>query len=426
MLSRFSALAKKALLRLRYYVMGYRNYWKYTRVPKENELWVFSGFRRNCYMDNAKYFYEYLLRAHPEIRPVWLTVSDEVYANLKAEGKPVLRMDSEAGIACMSRAAVAVTDHFVMTDYSPEWGLNDGTKIVQLWHGVGFKAMGDKNGVRNTTERGVRYSRDILPSPGDGGLRLAYKKLKYRFCAPFREKMETYLVMTDTGPEREETILSYWGVPEEARVKAGNPRVAPLLQTARAEAPAKVLYAPTYRFDAAHEKALIEDFLAHAPAVERLMEERNAVLHLRLHPHTWRDYGDLIGAGLAGFSRIARQQTPDIYAALGEYTALITDYSSIAMDFVGPGRPVIFLCPDFDWFAANEAGFTLDFVSRAPGPVVYSWENAFPLIETYLQNPLWDRQRRVDRYAYFYFDGVNDGHDAARITEAVKRRLEAE
>lgn len=422
--SRFSALAKKALRRLRYYLVGYRNYWKYTSVPKENDLWVFSGFRRNCYMDNTRYFYEYLLISHPEIRPVWLTESDAVLQTLLSQGKPALRMDSPEGIACMSRAAVAVTDHFVMTDFSPEWGLNDNTKIVQLWHGVGFKAMGDEGRVKNTTERGVRYSRDLLPSPGDGRLRLAAKKIKYRFCAPFREKFETYFVMTDTGPERNDTIFRFWGVPKDALVRAGNPRCMPLQNARRAVSPAKILYAPTYRFDAAHEKALIELFLKNAPEIERQMEAADAVLVLRLHPHTWRDYGRLISEGLRGYARIFWEKDADIYETLGQYSVLITDYSSIAMDFVGETRPVVFFCPDFDWFSANEAGFTLDYLSRVPGPVARTWEEALPLAAAYASDPGKDKETRLEKCRYFYYPQVNDGQDAERIAAFIKQKLE--
>ncbi len=422
--SALCAFVKKALRRLRYYIRGWRNYWKYTRVPKEEDLWVFSGFRHACYMDNARYFYEYLLSAHPEIRAVWLTTSDEVFGRLSAQGRPVLRMDSPEGIACMSRAAVAVTDHFVMTDFSPEWGLNDGTKIVQLWHGVGFKAMGDEKKVKNTTERGVRYSRDLLPAPGDGGTRRALKKIKYCFCAPFREKMETYSVMTDTGPERHETIFRYWGVPEEALVRAGNPRCLPVLTAERATDPAKVLYAPTYRFDAVHEKALIELFLSKLPEIRRRMEAENAVLTLRLHPHTWRDYGELIRTGLEGCSRVEWRQDEDIYETLGQYSVLITDYSSIAMDFIGGERPVIFFCPDYDWFAQNEAGFTLDFRARAPGDITDSWAETLSLTAAYLRDPELGMDERFDKIMYFYYPDTGLGDDAERIAAFIKRRLE--
>ena len=424
-LSDLPVLAQKAARRLRYYVKGYRNYWKYTKVPKEDDLWVFSGFRHACYMDNTRYFYEYVLAQYPQVRAVWLTTDENVLALLRSQGKPVCRMDSPEGVDLMSRAGVAFTDHFVMTDYSPEWGLNDRTRVVQLWHGVGFKAMGDQRGVRNTTERGVRYSRDILPAPADGRGKAFLKKIKYRFLAPFREKMERYFVMTDTGQEREDTIFRFWGVPEEARVPAGNPRCLPLYTAVRAENPAKVLYAPTYRFDAAHEEALIGGFLQALPLLQRRLEAMDACLTLRLHPHTWRDYGDRITSALRGFDRIAWDREPDVYATLGEYTLLVTDYSSIAMDFVSPERPVLFLCPDYDWFIKNEAGFTLDFPSCVPGRVVPSWEAALPEMEAYLKDPLRDKELRRERIAYFFRPDVGSARDCARIAGAVIKKLEA-
>ena len=131
-LSKPLAKLRKIKNKLKQYKEAYTNYWKNTKVPKENDLWVFSGFRHNAYMDNTKYLYEYLLNGHPEIRAVWLTTNKGILNQLQAEGKPVLHMTSPEGRELMSRAGVAVIDHFTVTDFTSRFGLNDKTKIVQL------------------------------------------------------------------------------------------------------------------------------------------------------------------------------------------------------------------------------------------------------------------------------------------------------
>ena len=51
-----------------------------------------------------------------------------------------------------------------------------------------------KYGIKNTTERGVVRSGDILAKKGDGIFKRAFKKIKYFFVAPFRELFEKYFV----------------------------------------------------------------------------------------------------------------------------------------------------------------------------------------------------------------------------------------
>jgi hypothetical protein len=70
-------------------------YWRYSLTPKKKNLWAITGFRGRVYMDNAKYFYEYVLEHYPEIDIRWLTNDDDVYAMLKAEGKPVCKFGTK-------------------------------------------------------------------------------------------------------------------------------------------------------------------------------------------------------------------------------------------------------------------------------------------------------------------------------------------
>ncbi len=401
-------------------------YWKYTRVPKENDLWVFTGFRGAVYMDNTKYFYEYVLKHHPEIRAVWLTRDEGVYNMLKSAGMPVERMESPAGIKLASRAGIAVTDHFYVSDYTGRWGVNDATRIVQLWHGVGFKKMGDASGVRNTTERGVRYSGDILISAKDGAFTRHIKKIKYRLLAPFREKMEKYFLFLCPGREQVEMMAVPWSIPEKALFTAGQPRNLPLYESAPQKSPAKILYAPTYRFDPASERALIEDFLANRQRIQQKMEALGAVMYLRLHPHTWRDYSGLITPALAGTDRVLALTEKDVYAFLGTFSVVISDYSSVSLDFAALDRPTVYFCPDYERFCREEAGLNGDFLASVPGPVTRNWGDTLAETEKYLADPAKDSTLRKEKCAYYFDPAVNNASAAESIVQELKKRLEPE
>ena len=423
MISKPAAVAIKAKKKAFSMMKDARAYWAYTDVPKDNSLWVFTGFRHNTYMDNTKYFYEYILEHHPEINAVWLTTNRDIYSELKAEGKPVLLMNSDEAKDVMSRAGVAVVDHFVMTDLSPQTGFNDKTKVVQLWHGVGFKSMGDASGVKNTAERGVQYSTDILAQPGDGSLTKLVKDAKYRVLAPFREKFETYYLFVCPGQERLDMIADVWRIPRENCFMAGHPRNLPLYESERQVSPVKIIYAPTYRFDYKHERGMVDEVLAQLDAIQQLMEELDGEFYLRLHPHTWRNYSFLITRAIKDYDRIFLHDAKDVYEDLGTFSVLISDYSSIALDFAMLDRPVIFHCPDFDWFCEEEAGFNLDFRSVIPGPMTENWQETFEKIRTYVADPAKDSALRKEKCEYFFDASVNGPENSERIIEELKQRL---
>ncbi len=414
----------KVRANLKKYIVGWRRYWKNTKVPKQKNLWVFSGFRHNNYMDNVMYFYEYIVEHFPEIEAVWLTTNNTIYNKLKAENKPVLKMNSPEGMKTMARAEVAVTDHFVMSDFSPMYGFNDKTKVVQLWHGVGFKSMGDANGVRNTTEPGVRYSRDIIPCKGDGFFKRVIKKIKYYFLAPFRERFEQYFLFVCPGQERIDMIADVWGVPHDNCFMAGHPRDLPVYEAVQQQSPKKIMYAPTYRFNPQRESAMVKEFLDSAEQVQKLMEQVDGEFYLRMHPHTWRNYRSSIENVLEHYDRIFLNDAKDIYQEIGEFSIMISDYSSIALDFAMLDRPVIFHGADYDWFVEHEAGFNLDFPNVIPGPMTADWTETLAQVEAYCQDPQKDHELRNERCKYFFDKEVNGPDNSKRIVEEIKHRIQ--
>lgn len=401
-------------------VMGY---WAYSLVPKQKNLWAFSGFYKRGYMDNIKYFYEYILEHHPEIEPVWFTRDNNVYKKLQEEGKPVYKMNSWKGTLMMAKAQIAVTDHFVMSDYSAIYGYNSRTKVVQLWHGVGFKAMGDGEKVLNTDVPGVQYSTDILTN-NVHGIDAIRQRIRYILKAPVRELFEKYFMLVCPGKERVEAIGKIWNVPEEAYFMAGHPRNLPLYKKTLEKPVQKlILYAPTYRFSQNQEQRMVSLCIEAFPQIQELMEKIDGKFVIRLHPHTWRNYKNQINYHLSKYDRIEYDEEKDIYQVLGNYSVVISDYSSITLDFAMLDKPVIFYTFDYEWFCKNDAGFNLDFDANIPGPKTYTWEETLAKVEEYIENPQKDSDFRKERCRYFFDDRYNNQENSERICQEIKRRL---
>lgn len=402
-------------------VVAFALYWKNTFVKKDPALWVFSGFNKKGYMDNSKYFYEYVLEHHPEIKAVWLTLDQEVFDQLSEAQKPVVMMRTRACRKLVSRAAIGVTDHFRMSDYDAFSGLNDRLKIVQLWHGVGLKSIGD---LKNTNVPGVMFCDDILPQPEDtGGVRFL-KKLKYVRHAYYRELFERYFMLVCPGQERVDQIAKPWHISEERCFFSGHPRNLPLHQAAKRPHGNDILYAPTYRWDVQGEKQLIRQIEEAGERIQEVMARVDGTLVIRLHPHTWRNYSGRLGQLEDKFNRISIDREPDVYPTLANYAVVISDYSSIAYDFILLDRPVVFFNYDFDDFTRREVGLNYDYDQYSPGAQTKTWQETLEAVEAYLAAPEKDGAWRQKVRDEFYDMSVNDENNSQRIVDEIKRRLE--
>ncbi len=398
-------------------------YWLFSLVPKKKKLWVITSFKAKGYLDNAKYFYEYVTENNPEIKLVWLTKDKEVLDKLKEENKPVEWMKSLKGKWLVARATIVITDHNIMSDYDKWGGINHRSKVVQLWHGVGFKAMGDGKVVKTVSWPGIVYSTDILPQPQDGIFTKLKKKIRYFFSAPNREMFEEYFMLVCPGQERVDMIGKVWNIPEKAMFMAGHSRDVLSYNLKASESEPKILYAPTFRYDPKKEEELIEECVNNFDAIEKCMQEINGTFVIRLHPHTWRDYSKKILHKIRQYNRIVIDTEKDIYTNLGTYNIVISDYSSISLDFAVLDKPAIYYCPDIKWFKARQAGFNLDFENSIPGPMAFSWQEVLNNVEEYIKNPQKDRELREEKLKYFFDRDVNGPDNSKRIVEEIKKRL---
>ena len=402
-------------------ITGLALYWKNTRVPKDNNLWVFSGFNKQNYMDNSKYLYEYVVENHPEINAVWITLNKKIFDQLTEEGKPVVMAQTRKCRKLVSRAAVAFTDHFKMSDYDAMSGLNDKTKIVQLWHGVGLKTIGD---LKNTKVPGVKFSDDILPSPEDTkGVRFKKKLLYWRY-AYHRELFEKYFLLVCPGPERVLQIADPWHIPHENCFYSGHPRNILLHSDDQPHEGLRILYAPTYRWSVSEEKKLVNQIVESGSMIQEYLERLDGEIMIRLHPHTWRNYGAILDELAEEFDRIKIDHEKDIYTTLASYDILISDYSSIAYDFILLDRPTIYFNYDFQRFTSQECHLNYDYEEYSPGPKTATWEETLNAIEEYAKNPQKDSDWRCRIRDEFYDMASNDENNSERIVQEVKRRLE--
>ena len=124
-----------------------------------------------------------------------------------------------------------------------------------------------------------------------------------------------------------------------------------------------ILYAPTWRHYGNPPLFDFEDF--DASDFSNFLKENGIMIYLRLHPN----YGDDLPESLSGISNICKfsgKMYPDIMEYLTSFDALITDYSSIALDFLPLNRPLFYMISDYDEYD-KQIGFCVDYNHWSPG-----------------------------------------------------------
>lgn len=215
--------------------------------------------------------------------------------------------------------------------------------ITQLWHGEGaFKKFG----------LDIPQNEDIRKREIAGN-----KKL-------------TYVVCSSEGVR--DIYASAFGVKKEQVLPLGAPRLDYLLKAENAKKAREkieklypktkgkkiVLYAPTFRDDAERDKALLDDFRP-----EKLLSDlgEEYVLFLKLHPQ--------VHSAAADFACVENvTDYEDVRELVLASDILVTDYSSICMDFCVLGKKIVFYCPDLQWYSERR-GFYFDYKESVPGEV---------------------------------------------------------
>ena len=134
------------------------------------------------------------------------------------------------------------------------------------------------------------------------------------------------------------------------------------------------------------------------------------VLALRLHPKI-RDFysGNISAKGkYVDCSGYASEQELLLISDI-----LITDYSSIMIEFSMLGKPIIFFTYDFDSYLNNERGFYFDFKNTVPGPIVYDCKHLIDVIK----NNDFD-ERKLSEFVMTQFDEIN-GEASKRVVDFI-------
>ena len=265
-------------------------------------------------------------------------------------------------------------------------------KVVQLWHGTGtIKKFGQDVNTGRLKELEQRANDTI-----------------------------THLIVN--AEEWKKTYSHIFGVDEKRVFVTGMPRTDILFQEEEQEKRVEqfyerhpeligkkiVLYAPTFRDQALGKQTIALDL---DKMVKRLPKE--VVIGLRLHPFVANQfqYEGVEKERVVDFSHEENLNT-----LLFASSALITDYSSIAFEYVVMNKPIYFYAYDLEEFSDHGRGFYEDYESYVPGYVSKTTEVLLDQMKEMEKNPdiarKWEKKRREFQEKNY---GFCDGNSTRRL-----------
>ena len=269
-------------------------------------------------------------------------------------------------------------------------------KIIQLWHGVPLKRIGKLFPPETfwQVETG-KYSATVCSSPSDQlFMQQAFAPL------PLERVWQTGLPRNDFILAADEQLPNdYRDELERIRAKV-NGRFL-------------VLYAPTWRDSIEN---VYQFSKAEQSQLSALLLEHNAVLAIRGHANVRSrvDYEDVSTLD----NIIYVNDVPDANLLLKEAGALITDYSSIYIDFLITGRPVVYFTYDIDSYV-NERGFLYELDEAFVCEPALTFDQLLIDIKRALSEGVVDKNRYDRVKSLFHQHGADSGLSVANNIKAL-------
>jgi len=383
--------------------------WRSTLTTRRDPmLWVIgSNFGL---AGGAWAFHQAAERLDPRPRIVWEVSTERQRAQAILANVAWVDRDAPEGFAAVLHAGGIAVTH----------GLGDvnrygqhGAVIVQLWHGAPLKKL-------HADSPAVTSLGGLGRIPGFSGfMRWLYRRgtsslsllptgascFVASLCSAFNLSEDQVPV---TGEPRAD-VLFLGG--EADRIAASTAVLAPYLGD-HSDA-AVVLYAPTWR-DGEPDPSVPTP--AQWKLLEQVCERHNLVLLVRPHP---------LGVGAYDYSSsrirlLTSADQPESMPLLWGVDLLITDYSSMLVDYTATGRPFVLLAPDLEHYEATR-GLYVDYSWLAGGSWYQNWNQvADRLTELFSDSEAAEAARAHTRSLASVFHQYTDGLSADRVAQAAQ------
>ena len=356
-------------------------------IARERGLTVVIGKLSGEIADNTKYLFIHGIRKNKNIR--FLTQSKSVLNAHSDIKKHIVLFTSLKGVITLLKASQIVVDYSHWSYRNPLYFfLSLKAKKVHLWHGLTFKPVElglIANGTPYLKSRLFRHvvNYDLMVSTSDFWTKHLYKKY---FLA---KDVENY------GYPRNDVLFR---TPDHLDLIGVDVNKFKLLKMAKEKGHKIAIYSPTFRDDGS------DAFSSGHLNIEKLntfLSKHNIILVLKMHPLNARTYEDL--SNIVNYDKDF-----DVYPVMSLSDMMITDYSSIYIDYLIIDRPIVFFNYDYEKYLEQNRKLQTKFLDTIPGVVTTEQEGLEKAILDHLisDNDTHKSDRtKLKEISYEFFDG---------------------
>ena len=343
------------------------------QIRPDSHIWLFSSTDNSHYNYNSRYLFEYVKENLPKITPLFVINDPELRNSLSSKyGKQYfIETESIQGIRQALSAGVWFTSAGL-----PAYGtgLHKKRLIINLWHGVPLKKIA------------------LLDPNLKKAARIYFKKIF----------SENYTCILTTSHELIPLMARSFAVSEDKIKVWGQPRNDGLFQKNDCreilgqlfpdlpEYTKTVLYAPTFRDYGQVQLFPFKDF--DQKQLEAFLDEKNMLLFIRTHVAEQGSAAPYLGKRIRF---LGNEQAEDVTGILNIFDCLITDYSSIYIDYLLTDKPMIFLPYDRQQYLDGR-GMNFDYDDVTPGPKPETFNDFLDALSP--KEDFWKSERtRVNR-----------------------------
>lgn len=396
-------------------------------MPKKPSFWAFATHHLHTgrFIENQRALFE-AVKGEPGIRKIVFYRGPppdlEIDAAVNYE---VVRHGSLRGLWLLAQCKVIFLTHSVSMDYSLRWDHRRfsvlkismrNRLVVNLWHGIPLKRLlytandatfrhTDRVKYRTKERRG--YAGLLASSDIDSyAMAAMFYPLNYRQIWVTGLPRNDFLTMADSQLPRyiRKSIDAIRNIRKGRRL---------------------VVYAPTYRQTSVSKSARYYQFSRNEiKSLKHLLEHYGAILGYRPHyfrnSETYFNLEQYIDNNL--IYDMSQGVIPEFSALARECEILATDYSSVYIEALYLGKPVICFGYDIEHYRKEEDGLLYSMDLAFPGPVAETFDGFLNALEVLLKADDSDF-RNARSVASEIFFKYRDDRNSERVKNAVMSEL---
>ncbi len=369
-------------------------------VPKRKDYWIFALKHGIPWGDNLRNIFERALE-DPDITPILLTNGSDprddikqLYADRGIDIITAKRM-SLRGVGYFLRSKFCFISFSNMELYSvliPQFRHN----IINLWHGIRVKAVG----FALPKKRNYRSVRKFL-NPH-------YIYCDYYISSSEVDKLAMCTTMMHnphkvwvTGSPRNDYLFEETRLPPD--LQAEDEHLKKVLNGRKL-----VLYSPTFREWRDNVNPISDE--KNAAALAKLAEKYGAVFGIRKH---WSDHALQIVDGL-GIIDCGNKEFPNSQIVIRNADIMISDYSSIWVDYLLLNRPVIGYCYDYERYLRDRS-LLFRYDNIFPGEITYNFDELVSALESVLKGEESADSKALRKSSRKFFFSHFDNQSTTRV-----------